>query len=276
MRFGLDIAQQRIDFDEVIDRARFAEQLGFDGAWGFDHLVPMYGQGPGNCFEGMTTLAALALATSSIRLGLLVAGVTYRHPSLMAEMAVTIDHASHGRLELSIGAAWYETEHRQFGLPFPSTRERFDLLEDQLEIFHRLFTGDVVSYPGRCVSLDNAQLRPLPVQKPHPPIWVGAKGRQRGLPLTARYADVWHTGLNDDYADLSAELDRQCEAIGRDPRSIMRASSLSLSPESVDDIPREAERARSLGVQYLICGWPGQGRGRIDEFARRIMPQFIG
>ena len=276
MRFGLDIAQQRVEFDEVVDRARFAEHLGFDGAWGFDHMVPMYGQGPGNCFEGMTTLAALSLATSRIRLGLLVAGVTYRHPSMMAEMAVTIDHASHGRLELSIGAAWYEPEHHQFGLQFPSTRQRFDLLEDQLEIFHRLFSGEVVSYQGHLVSLRDAQLRPLPVQQPHPPIWVGAKGRQRGLPLTARYADVWHTGLNDNYAELSAELDRQCEAIGRDPGSILRASSLSLSPDSVDDIPREAERAQSLGVQYLICGWPGQGRGRIEEFARRIMPQFAG
>jgi alkanesulfonate monooxygenase SsuD/methylene tetrahydromethanopterin reductase-like flavin-dependent oxidoreductase (luciferase family) len=276
MRFGLDIAQQRVEFDEVIDRARFAEDLGFDGAWGFDHMVPMYGQGPGNCFEGMTTLAALSLATSRVRLGLLVAGVTYRHPSMMAEMAVTIDHASHGRLELSIGAAWYETEHRQFGIAFPSTRERFDLLEDQLEIFHRLFSGQVVSYQGRLVSLHDAQLYPAPVQKPHPPIWVGAKGRQRGLPLTARYADVWHTGLNDNYAELSAELDRQCEAIGRDPGSIVRASSLSLSPDSVDEIPREAERARSLGIQYLICGWPGQGRGRIEEFAQRIMPQFAG
>src|ERR671937_610676 len=111
MRFGLDIAQQRLEFDEIVSRARFAEELGFDGVWGFDHLVPMYGEGPGNCFEGMTTLAALALATRRIRLGLLVTGVTYRHPSVLAEQALTVDHASHGRLELAVGAAWSEREH---------------------------------------------------------------------------------------------------------------------------------------------------------------------
>src|SRR5919201_1143425 len=134
MRFGLDIAQQRLEFDEIVSRARFAEELGFEGVWGFDHFVPMYGQGPGNCFEGMTTLAALASATQRVRLGLLVAGVTYRHPSVMAAQAVTIDHASHGRLELAIGAAWHQREHRQLGIEFPPTRERFDRLEDQLEI----------------------------------------------------------------------------------------------------------------------------------------------
>jgi F420-dependent oxidoreductase-like protein len=275
MRFGLDIGQQRLEFDEVVDRTRFAETLGFDGAWGFDHFVPMYGEGPGNCFEGMTTLAALALATSRIRLFLLVTGVTYRHPSLLAAQAMTVDHASHGRLELAMGAAWYEAEHRQLGMEFPSTRGRFDWLEDQLEIFKRLFTGDVVSYHGHRFSLDNAQMRPVPVQRPHPPIWIGGSGRRRTIPLAARYADVWHTGPKPEYADLSAELDRQCQAIGRDPASILRASSLSLSPESFDEIEPNLQSLQELGVGYVTCGWPGQGRGRIEEFAARIMPRFV-
>src|SRR5271157_4365703 len=116
MRLGLDVAQQRMEFDELVGRVRLAEELGFDGAWGFDHFVPMYGDGPGNCFEGMTTLAALAGATDRIRLGLLVTGVTYRHPSVLAAQAVTIDHASGGRLELALGAAWFEAEHRQLGI----------------------------------------------------------------------------------------------------------------------------------------------------------------
>jgi alkanesulfonate monooxygenase SsuD/methylene tetrahydromethanopterin reductase-like flavin-dependent oxidoreductase (luciferase family) len=146
MRFGIDIAQQRVEFDEVLARAPFVEDLGFDGAWGFDHFVPMYGEGPGNCFEGMTTLAALAAATRTIRLGLLVTGVTDRHPSVLASEAVTVDHASHGRLELALGAAWYEAEHRQLGIDFAATGTRFDRLEDALEILSRLFTGEVVSY----------------------------------------------------------------------------------------------------------------------------------
>src|SRR4051794_41138480 len=158
MRFGLDVAQQRMPWDEVVSRTQFAEEVGFHGAGGVDHFQPMYGDGPGEAFDGMTTLAALAGVTSRIRLGLLVAGVTYRHPSVFATQAMTIDQASHGRLELSLGAAWFDKEHTELGIPFPSTPERFDLLEDALEILQRLFTGDVVSYDGRVVSLQDAQL----------------------------------------------------------------------------------------------------------------------
>src|SRR5215472_988148 len=152
MRFGIDVAQHRVEFSDLVERVRLAERLGFDGAWGFDHYVPMYGEGPGNCFEGMTTLAALAAHTERIRLGLLVTGVTYRHPSILAAQAVTVDHASHGRLELALGAAWHDVEHHQLGIPFPPTGQRFDLLEDTLEIVKRLFTGETVSYDGKVVS----------------------------------------------------------------------------------------------------------------------------
>src|SRR5581483_2171837 len=179
-----------MSWDEVVSRVRFAEDLGFDGAWGFDHFQPMYGEGPGETFEGMTTLAALASATTRIRLGLLVTGVTYRHPSILAIQANTVDHASHGRLELALGAAWFDKEHHELGIPFPPTAERFDLLEDTLEIITRLFTGEVVDYDGKQVSLQQAQVRPLPVQKPHPPIWIGGSGPRRTLPLVAKYADV--------------------------------------------------------------------------------------
>ena len=157
MRLGLDIAQHRVSFDEVINRARLGERLGFTGVWGFDHFKPMYGQGPGECFEGMTTLAALAGVTSTVRLGLLVTGVTYRHPSVLACQAITVDHASHGRLDLALGAGWAQEEHDELGIEFPRTGQRFDLLEDTLEIVTRLFTGEQVSYQGRRLSLRNAQ-----------------------------------------------------------------------------------------------------------------------
>ena len=273
MRFGLDVAQQRLEWDEVVERTRCAEDLGFDGAWGFDHFVPMYGEGPGNCFDGMTTVAALAAATSRIRLGVLVAGVTYRHPSIMANQALTIDHASHGRLELSIGAAWFEKEHSQLGIDFSSTSARFDLLEDQLEIFKRLFTGEVVSYQGHRVSLDNAQMRPMPVQLPHPPIWIGGSGRRRTLPLVARYADAWHTWPGEDYQALVAEVDRLCEANGRDPAAVLKASSISFSG-SLDHTLRKVEELRSVGVGYLIGEWPDQGRQRIEVYAPRLLAEF--
>jgi len=274
MRFGMDVAQQRMEFAEVVERVRFAEGLGFDGAWGFDHFVPMYGEGPGNCFEGMTTLAALSTATTTIRLGLLVTGVTYRHPSLLAAQALTVDHASGGRLELALGAAWFEPEHRQLGMEFPPTGRRFDRLEDQLEVLTRLCTGEVVSYEGTEARLDGARMHPLPVQRPHPPIWIGGSGRRRTLPLAARWADVWHTyGSPEQLRTLSAELDGLAEAAGRDPGTILRASSLSLS-EPWDEVRGQAEAMRQAGIGYLVCGWPGEGHARVEEFATTVMAEF--
>jgi F420-dependent oxidoreductase-like protein len=276
MRFGIDIAQQRMAFDEIVSRVQLAEELGFDGAWGFDHFVPMYGVGPGECFEGMTTLAALAAVTSTIRLGLLVTGVTYRHPSVLAVEAITVDHASHGRLELALGAAWYEPEHSQLGIEFPPIGERFDRLQDTLEIITRLTTGDVVSYKGRHFSLSDARAWPIPVQRPHPPIWIGGSGLRRTLPLAARYADVWHSyGSPDELRGLSVRLDRLAEDFGRDPGAIRRASSLSLSePDAV--VRANIEAMAEAGISYLVCGWPSEGRRRVEAFAEEVMADDAG
>ncbi len=274
MRFGIDIAQQRMEWDDLLSRVRLAEDLGFDGAWGFDHFGPMYGEGPGNCFEGMTTLAALASATSRIRLGLLVTGVTYRHPSVLAAEAITVDHASHGRLELALGAAWFEAEHDQLGIEFPPVGERFDRLEDCLEILTRLLTGEVVSYEGRVFSLAEAQLRPPPVQRPHPPVWIGGSGRRRTLPLVAKYADAWHCNASrENYSELSAAVDELAVAAGRDPASITRAASLSLS-EPWSQVRANAERMRAAGIGYLVCGWPGEGPARVEEFVTQVLPDL--
>jgi alkanesulfonate monooxygenase SsuD/methylene tetrahydromethanopterin reductase-like flavin-dependent oxidoreductase (luciferase family) len=234
----------------------------------------MYGSGPGNCFEGMTTLAALASATTNVRLGLLVTGVTYRHPSLFATQAVTIDHASHGRLELAIGAAWFEAEHDALGFTFPRTGERFDLLEETLEVTTRLMTGETVSFEGRHVQLRDAQVRPLPVQQPHPPIWIGGGGQRRTLPIAAKWADVWHCfGGPEQMAMLSHRLDELATKAGRDPASILRAASLSLS-EPIDEIRRNVDAMREVGMGYLVCGWPGEGRARVEEFATQVMPDY--
>jgi F420-dependent oxidoreductase-like protein len=276
MRFGIDIAQQRLAFDEIVDRVRFGEELGFDGAWGFDHFVPMYGQGPGECFEGMTTLAALATVTTQIRLGLLVTGVTYRHPSVLTVEAITVDHASHGRLELALGAAWYEAEHRQLGIEFPPIGERFDRLEDTLEIVIRLMTGEVVSYDGHHFGLTEARTWPIPVQRPHPPIWIGGSGLRRTLPLAARYADVWHSyGSPEELGELSARLDRLADEAGRDPAAIRRASSLSLS-EPDAGVRANIEAMAAAGFTYLVCGWPSEGRSRVEAFAGDVMADYAG
>ena len=275
MRFGLDVSQQRMPWDEVVRRARLAEELGFDGVWGFDHFQPMFGDGPGEVYEGMTTLAALAAATSRIRLGLLVTGVTYRHPSVFASQALTVDHVSHGRLELSLGAAWFDKEHHELCIPFPRTGERFDLLEDALENVNRLFTGEVVSYEGKVVSLKDAYLQPKPVQQPHPPIWIGGNGPRRTLPLVAKYADVWHAfGTPNSLREVSERVDQLAVEAGREPSDILRAGSLSL--DDTDTSRKHATKWRDTGYGYLVCGWPPEGDKQVERFAREVMPDFTG
>ena len=229
MRFGLDVAQQRMPWDEVVSRVQFAEELGFDGAWGFDHFQPMYGDGPGEVFDGMTTLAALAGVTSRIRLGLLVAGVTYRHPSVFAAQALTIDHASHGRLELSLGAAWFDKEHTELGIPFPSTSERFDLLEDALEIVQRLFTGDVVSYDGR-VGVVARRAAPSGSGAAAPPADLDRRQRSAAhaparREVRRRVAHVGHTELVAGHERASTSSPPRPDAIPR--RSCGRTRSRS-------------------------------------------------
>src|SRR6478609_7438827 len=229
MRFGLDIAQQRVPWSEVASRAKFADELGFDGIWGFDHFQPMYGEGPGECFEGNTTLAALTGLTERVRLGLLVTGMTYRHPAVFAAEALTIDHASGGRLELSYGAAWFEDEHRQLGIPFPATKDRIDAFEEAVQIVRGLLTTDAFTFEGTHFQVHDATLRPRPVQQPHPPIWIGGSGEKRMMPICARYADVWHSYGPPDYMGQKSErLSAMAEKASRDPSEILRASSLSL------------------------------------------------
>jgi F420-dependent oxidoreductase-like protein len=269
MRFGLDIAQQRTPWSEVAARARFADELGFDGVWGFDHFQPMYGEGPGECFEGMTTLAALSGVTERVRLGLLVAGMTYRHPSVFAAEALTIDHASGGRLELSYGAAWFEQEHRELGIPFPALKDRVDAFEEAVQIVRGLLTTDDFTFEGRHYSVEHATLLPRPVQEPHPPIWIGASGERRVMPIAARYADAWHCfGDVGHLEPKSQRLSAMAEAAGRNPDEILRAASISLEGDH-DTIARQIDEWRDAGFGYLICGWPAEGRGPIEEFALR-------
>lgn len=270
MRIGLDIAQQRMPFTEVVSRAQFAEGLGFDGVWGFDHFQPMYGEGPGECFEGYATLAALATATTTVRLGLLVTGITYRPVSLLAAQAITIDHASNGRLELAIGTAWFDKEHRELGFEFPPTGVRVDLLEDQLQILRKLFTEDDVTFRGRHLVVEHATLLPRPVQDPLP-IWVGASGERRSLPMVAKYADAWHCfGGVADLARKSRLLDQLCERAGRDPSTVLRSASISLEGD-VDAVRREIDEWRDAGFGYLVAGWPSGGRASIESFASAVL-----
>jgi F420-dependent oxidoreductase-like protein len=196
MRFGLDVAQHQLTWAEIVARAHLAEDAGFDGIWVFDHFTALYADPDGPCLEGWTLLAALATATSRVRLGTLVTGMTYRHPSVLAAQVVTVDHVSNGRVECAVGAAWNREEHDELGIPFPPVAERAERLEEGVEVLRRLMSGERTSFEGRHVHLRNALYRPTPVQTPHPPIWIGADGRRRMLPIVGRQADVWHTGAS--------------------------------------------------------------------------------
>lgn len=271
MRFGLDVAQQRIPWSEVASRARFAERLGFTGIWGFDHFQPMYGEGPGECFEGNTTLAALTGITDHVRLGLLVTGMTYRHPSVFAAEAITIDHASGGRLELSYGAAWFDQEHTELGIPFPELKERVDAFEEAVQIVRGLLTTDAFTFDGKHFQIKDATLLPRPVQQPHPPIWIGASGEKRMMPIAARYADVWHCFGPPSYlAKKSERLSALAETAGRDPEAIRRAASLSIEAD-LDGVARLVDEWAAAGFDYLVCGWPSEGRDLVEQFAARLL-----
>jgi len=276
VRVGLDLAQQRMVWDELVARARFADDAGFDGIWGFDHFQPMYGAGPGECFEGWTTLAALAGVTSTVRLGLLVTGNTYRHPSLLASQVITVDHASGGRVECSLGAAWFDKEHHELGFEFPPTGERVARLDEALHVLRLLFTTSGASFDGHYYRLQDATLAPPPVQQPHPPIWVGASGERKMLPLAAQHADVWHSfGDLDTLKRKRRVLDEHAAAAGRDPRDIASATNLSIS-EPWDEVRRAADAWRDAGWEYLIVGWPSEGRERLETFVEEVMPGMGG
>jgi F420-dependent oxidoreductase-like protein len=274
MRLGLDVSQHQLDWPEILRRVRLGEDAGFDGAWVFDHFKPLYGDSNGPCMEGWTLLAALAASTERIRLGTLVTGVTYRHPSVLAAEAVTVDQVSGGRLELAIGAAWFEGEHRELGIPFPPARERTDRLEEAVQIMRLLMTKDAASFDGRHYRLEGARYHPRSVQQPHPPIWIGGGGERRTIPIAGRYADAWHCfGSVGDLERKAAVLDRTAEVAGRDPASIIRGSDLSIS-EPWDVVRKRAEDLEKLGFSYLVVSWPSEGQTRLEEFVANVMPDL--
>jgi alkanesulfonate monooxygenase SsuD/methylene tetrahydromethanopterin reductase-like flavin-dependent oxidoreductase (luciferase family) len=224
--------------------------------------------------EAWTLLAGLAASTETIRLGPLVTGVTYRPPSILATEVVTVDHVSAGRVELGIGAAWFQQEHEELGIRFGGPGERISRLEEAVEVLTGLMTGRDVSFDGRYYRLRRATYRPLPVQRPYPPLWIGGSGERRMLPLVARRADVWHAfGSVRELARKSQLVDRLAEEAGRDPASIGRSTSLSLS-EPWDVVRRRADALRDAGFDILICDWPSEGWARLEEFVERFLPEL--
>jgi F420-dependent oxidoreductase-like protein len=275
IRFGIQSPQQNTSWPDILTLWRELDDLGFDSAWLFDHFLPIFSDPTGPCMEGWTTLAALAMATDRVRLGLMVTGNTYRHPAVLAKMATTVDIISGGRLILGVGAGWFELEHRAYGIPFPRVAERLRRLEETLEIIRRLWTEERANFSGKYHSVENAVFNPKPVQKPHPTILVGAAGEKLALRIVARHAQMWNSfGTPEVFLQKIAILDEHCRQIGRDPVAIEKSVLLpGLLP--LDEAARRIEEYIAVGVTHLIFSVnPSTDRPLIRQFARDIMPAF--
>jgi F420-dependent oxidoreductase-like protein len=276
MIFGVDVSQHQLTWDELLARTQFAEDAGFESAWVFDHFTPLYGDPGGPCLEAYTALAALAALTSRIRLGALVTGVTYRHPSLLAAEVAAVDQISGGRMNLGIGAAWHAPEHERLGMDFPPAKERAGRLEEAIQVVTLLWTEDDADFDGRYYHLRGGYLNPKPVQRPRPPVWVGAGGERLTLPIVGRRADVWHWfGATPELVRKWEIVRRAAEEAGRDPGLILRSTNLSLS-EPWDQVRRRVDELASAGVSHVIASWPAEGRARIEEFAADVLPALSG
>ena len=243
LHFGVQLQAQRTSWQDYVAALQSLEELGFDSAWTCDHLLPFSGPDDGPCFDALTTLAAMATLTSRVRIGVLVNGVLYRDPATLAKSAALVDHISGGRLEFSLGAAWAEREFRAYGLPFPSLTERYERLDEALQIVKSLWSEHRTTFVGRHYRVEDAPCEPKPLQQPHPPIMIGGSGLG-SLRLAAKYATTWNMqGPPSKFAERTALLRRCCDEVGRDFGEI----ELSLHPLLA--LARTHEDAEALAVR---------------------------
>lgn len=271
MRFGLALPHydfslpdgEQASFRRVAEHAQRAERLGFDSVWISDHFFYTFGRYGGDdrplgSLEALTTMAGVAAITEHVRVGSLVLCAPFRHPVIVAKMATTIDGISGGRLDLGLGAGWLREEFDAFGYAFGTVGERFAQLEDTLRGLVALFDDEPATLELRNVRLQEARILPAPVQKPHPPIWLGGKGGDRLLDLAARYADGWNTVWRRSVSDYRKNLEgvrRACDAIERNPDTLRLSVGLY-------SLIAEDERALAALFEEDRRGFPG---GAMDE-----------
>jgi F420-dependent oxidoreductase-like protein len=255
LRWGVKTAPQHTTYDAMLAVWRDADTTpAFEHAWLFDHFNPIQGDLDGPCFEGWTLLSALAAQTERLRLGLMVAGNTYRHPAIHAHMAATVDVICNGRLEFGVGAGWNEYEHQSMGIPLYAPGERIRRLGEACEITRRLWTQPLTDFEGRYYQLTQARCEPKPIQKPYPPIVIGGSGEQLTLRVVAQYADIWNFGGTDveTFQHKVRVLHEHCAAVGRDPEQI----ELSVQARvNYDDLPATVGTLQPLvdaGATHLI------------------------
>jgi F420-dependent oxidoreductase-like protein len=276
--------QQGADYGRLLAVARASEQLGFDAFFRSDHYMSM---GDGDGLPGPTdawlTLAGLALQTSRIRLGTLMSPTTFRYPGPLAISVAQVDEMSGGRVELGLGAGWFEAEHAAYGIPFPPTAERFDRLEEQLAIITGLWetpAGQRFSFAGKFYPVTDSPALPKPVQRPHPPILIGGKGLRRTPQLTARYADEYNVPFVDVEQTGAAfgRIRAACQVAGRDPGSLVysAAQTVCCGRDEAELARRAAAIGWDLATQRAdgLVGTPDEIVDRIGTFAELGATRF--
>jgi F420-dependent oxidoreductase-like protein len=254
VRFAFKTAPQHTTWDAILPVWREADGIDlFESGWLFDHFYPIFSDSSGPCLEGWTALAALAQATSRLRLGVLVTGIHYRHPAVLANMAATLDIISGGRLELGIGAGWNEEESGAYGMQLGGPRERSDRFEEACQVLVSLLSQETTDFSGEYYQLTAARCEPKGPQRPHPPICIGGSGEKRTLRTTALYAQHWNFvgGPPEEFARKRDVLFEHCEQVGRDPKEITLSSHIRLQSGGAGELSRAADEIAALAGEGL-------------------------
>lgn len=275
LRVGLKLSGQGTTAEELRAVWQIADASGFDHCWNFDHFAALGGDPELDVFEAWTMLGAMAEATARVRIGCMVTGNTYRHPAVLAKMAVTVDHLSGGRLEFGLGAAWAELEHEMLGLEFGTVGERIDRLEEACRMVKLLWTDARSDFEGRHYRLQGAIANPKPLQKLHPPIWIGGAGERKTLRVVAEHADVWNAPGGDaaEVARLSGVLDRHCADVGRDSAEIRRSVQFRFQGDAESAL-RAVQSYVAVGVDEVILLLMGGNAERDGEAAADLLPRL--
>lgn len=276
VRMGIHAGPQHTTYSDYVNLWKTAEDLGYDWASVFDHFAPIAGDAEGPCFEGLSLLAALAAQTSRIRCGILVIGNTYRNPGLLANTAATIDHISGGRLELGIGAGWYELDHEMYGIPFHTVGRRIRMLGESAKVLRSLFTNHRSSFKGRYYELDGALCEPKPLQQ-QLPLWVGGAGEQLTLRVVAESADGWNTFFMpvEEYQHKLDVLAEHCKAVGRNPEDIRKSLVLSVFAGETEAEAQQRAGAAAQQPRPPVMGTPQQIVEQLMPYVRLGVGDFI-
>ena len=257
IEIGIHGGQQDVSIDELRRMWKFADRSGFDFISLWDHFYeapPVDGNAP--VFEAIAAMATLASDTVNAKIGCHVLCVTYRNPGLLANSIMTIDHVSHGRVEVGLGAGWQIPEHLAYGFPFDSPKERSDRLEEGIEVLRMLFSQNVSNFDGNYYQLRDAKLNPRPVQE-RIPIVVGGRGKRRTLPTAARLADGWNVPYVtvEEFTRLNVFLDEICQIENRDPANLHRSVNLHMrmGTSAKHAVQIQSERGLAEGVVGGTC-----------------------